>query len=165
MPNWHSFCCVKNHWWALLWSIKSLKKLRSEEEEEMKSLSHVRLIVTPWTVAYQAPPSMGFSRQEHRSGLPFPSPGDLPNSGIEPGSPTFQADALTSEPPGKPPKILNFWKSLRICKLIPSVSWPKTLSFKFDYFKTISLKFDYYVLAYSLHYFIESLHSFENVNW
>ena len=52
---------------------------------------------TSWTVAYQAPPSMGFSRQECWSGLPFPSPGDLPN----PGSPTLQADALTSAPPGK----------------------------------------------------------------
>ena len=50
----------------------------------------------------QAPPSMGFSRQEYWSGLPFPSPGDLPNPGIEPGSPTLEADALTSEPPGKP---------------------------------------------------------------
>ena len=45
---------------------------------------------------------MGFSRQEYWSGLPFPSPGDLPDLGIEPGSPTLQADALTSEPPGKP---------------------------------------------------------------
>ena len=53
----------------------------------------------PWTVAYQAPPSMGFSRQECWSGLPFPSPGDLPNPGIEPGSPALQADALPSEPP------------------------------------------------------------------
>ena len=53
-------------------------------------------------VAYQAPPSMGFSRQEYWSGLPFPSPGDLPDPGIEPGSPAFQADALPSEPPGKP---------------------------------------------------------------
>ena len=51
---------------------------------KVKSLSHVRLFVTPWTVAYQAPPSMGFSRQEYRSGLPFPSPGDLPAPGIEP---------------------------------------------------------------------------------
>ena len=68
----------------------------------MKSLSHVRLFVTPWTVAYQAPPSMGFSRQDYWSGLPFPSSGDLPDPGIEPGSPAFQADALTSEPPGKP---------------------------------------------------------------
>ena len=49
--------------------------------------------------AYQAPPSMGFSRQEYWSGLPFPSPGDLPDPGIEPRSPTLQADALPSEPP------------------------------------------------------------------
>ena len=56
----------------------------------------------PWTVAHQAPPSMGFSRQEYWSGLPFPSPGDLPDPGIEPRSPTLQADALTSAPPGKP---------------------------------------------------------------
>ena len=64
----------------------------------VKLLSRVRLFVTPWTVAHQAPPSMGFSRQEYWSGLPFPSPGDLPNSGIEPRSPSMQADTLTSEP-------------------------------------------------------------------
>ena len=67
----------------------------------MKSLSHVQLFVTPWTVAYKAPPSMEFSRQEYWSGLPFPSPGDLPDSGIEPKSPTLQADVLPSEPPSK----------------------------------------------------------------
>ena len=67
---------------------------------KVKSLSRVRLFATPRTVAYQAPPSMGFSRQEYWSGLPFPSPGDLPNPGIKPRSPAFQADALTSEPPG-----------------------------------------------------------------
>ena len=67
-----------------------------------KSLSCVRLFATPWTVAHQAPPSMGFSRQEYWSGLPFSSPGDLPDPGIEPRSPAIQADALTSEPPGKP---------------------------------------------------------------
>ena len=60
---------------------------------KLKSLSRVQLFVTPWTVAHQAPPSMGFSRQEYWSGLPFPSPGDLPNSGIEPRSPALQADA------------------------------------------------------------------------
>ena len=65
------------------------------------SLSHVQFFATPWTVAYQAPSSMGFSRQECWSGLPFPSPGDLPDPGIEPGSATLQADALPSEPPGK----------------------------------------------------------------
>ena len=53
----------------------------------------------PWTIAHQAPQSMEFSRQEYWSGLPFPSPGDLPNPGIEPGSPALQADALPSEPP------------------------------------------------------------------
>ena len=67
-----------------------------------ESLSRARLSATPWTVAYQAPPSMGFSRQEYWGGLPFPSPGDLPDPGIEPWSPSFQADALTSKPPGKP---------------------------------------------------------------
>ena len=67
----------------------------------VKSLSRVQLFVTPWTVAHQAPPSMGFSRQEYWSGLPFPSPGGLPDPGIEPGSPTLQADASPSEPPGK----------------------------------------------------------------
>ena len=56
---------------------------------EVNSVSHVRLFVTLWTVAYQASPSMGFSRQEYWSGLPFPSPGDLPNPGIEPGSPAL----------------------------------------------------------------------------
>ena len=68
----------------------------------MKLLSHVQLFATPCTVALQAPPSMGFSRQEYWSGLPFPSPGDLPNPGIKPRSPALQADTLTSEPPGKP---------------------------------------------------------------
>ena len=76
--------------------------INSKKEKKVKSLSRVQLFMTPWTVAYQAPPSMEFSRQEYWSGLPFPSPGDLPNPGIEPRSPAFQADALTFEPPGKP---------------------------------------------------------------
>ena len=67
----------------------------------MKSLSRVQLFATPWTIVYQAPLSVGFSRQAYWSGLPFPSPGDLPDPGIEHGSPALQADALTSEPPGK----------------------------------------------------------------
>ena len=66
-------------------------------------LSRVGLFATPWTVARQTPPSMGFSRQEYWSGLPFPSPGDLPNPGIQPGSPVSQADSLLSEPPGRLP--------------------------------------------------------------
>ena len=67
---------------------------------KVKSLSRVRLFATLWTVAYQAPQSMEFFRQEYWSGLPFPSPEDLPNPGIEPGSPALQADTLPSEPPG-----------------------------------------------------------------
>ena len=67
----------------------------------MKSLSHVQIFATPWTVAYQAPLSMGFSRQEYWSGLPLPSPGDLSDSRIEPGSPALQADTLPSKPRGK----------------------------------------------------------------
>jgi len=66
---------------------------------KVKLLSRVRLFVTPWTVVYQASLSMGFSRQEYWSGLPFPSPGDLPDPGMEPGSPVLEADVLTSEPP------------------------------------------------------------------
>ena len=69
---------------------------------KVKSLSPVRFFATPCTVAYQALLSMEFSRQEYWSGMPFPSPGDLPNPGIEPGSPALQADAIPSEPPGKP---------------------------------------------------------------
>ena len=65
-------------------------------------LSHVRLSVTPWAIAYQAPPSMEFSRQEYWSGVPFPSPGDLPDPGIEAGCPASQADALPSELTEKP---------------------------------------------------------------
>ena len=70
----------------------------------MNSLSRVLPFATPWTVAYQACPSMEFSRQEYWSGLPFSSPGDLPDPGIEPRSPALQADALLSEPPGKFPR-------------------------------------------------------------
>ena len=70
----------------------------------MKSLNCVWLFATPWTVAHQAPRFLGFSSHKYWSGLPFPSPGNLPDPGIEPGSPTLQADALPSEPPGKPRK-------------------------------------------------------------
>ena len=69
---------------------------------KVTSLSCVLLFSTPWTAAYQDPLSMGFSRQEYWCGLPLPSPGDLPDPGIEPGSLTLQADTLPSESPGKP---------------------------------------------------------------
>ena len=80
------------------------------------SLSHVwlfvQLFVTPWTVAHQVSLSVGYPRQEYWSGLPFPPPGDLPNSGIEPGSLTLQVDSLPSELPGKPSQGWFCWAEL-----------------------------------------------------
>ena len=74
--------------------------MKSESESEVAQSCPT--LCNPWTVAYLAPLSTGFPRQEYRSGLPFPSSEDLPDPGIEPGSLAFQADSLTSEPPGKP---------------------------------------------------------------
>ena len=76
-------------------------KVKSESEVAQSCLT----LVTPWTVAYQAPLSMGFTRQEYWSGLPFPPPGDLPDPRIEstsPESPALQAGSLPAEPSGKP---------------------------------------------------------------
>ena len=74
---------------------------------ENESLSHVRLFATPWTVAHKASLSMEFSRQEYWSGYSFPSPGDLPDPGIEPESLALQADSLPSEPTGKPRNLFK----------------------------------------------------------
>ena len=73
-------------------------EIHEERRKKVKSFSRVRLFETPWTEAHQAPLSMEFSRQEYWNGLPFASPGDLPDPRIEPGSPTVQADILLSEP-------------------------------------------------------------------
>ena len=80
----------------------------------LNRFSHVRLFVTPWTVAHEASLSMEFSRQEYWSGLPFPSPGDLPDPGIEHRSLALQTDSLPSEQPGKPvcPKKKAFLRKL-----------------------------------------------------
>ena len=95
------------------WPVHS-KIIHVSKKVKVKSLSCVRLFATPWTVAHKAPPSMGFSRQEYWSGLPFPFPGDLPNPGIEPRSSSLQADALTSEPPGRPTP----WEALLVVKYL-----------------------------------------------
>ena len=89
---------------AMIWMFVSPQNLHAEilTSKREKSLSYVWLFVTPWTVADQAPSSMGFSRLEYWRGLPFPSPGDLPNLGIEPRCPTLHADSLPFKPPGKP---------------------------------------------------------------
>ena len=84
-----------------------------------QSLSHVRLVVIPWTVARQAPLSMGFPRQEYRSGLPFPPPGDLPHPGIKPASPAspaLQVGSLPLTPPGKHEEITLQSKILKMEK-------------------------------------------------
>ena len=88
-----------------------------------QSLSHIQLFVTPWTVAHQAPLSMGFPRQEYWSGLPFPTRGHLPDPGIEPGSSARAGRFLTTAPPGKPLTltqktvllILSFQLNKHIC--------------------------------------------------
>ena len=91
------------------------ERLNQEYESEVNMLvtHHVRLFAMAGTVACQAPLSMEFSRQEYWSGLPFPSPGDLPDARTEPGSPTQQADSLLSEPPGKPLTSITEPKSMR----------------------------------------------------
>ena len=76
----------------------------------VKWLSHVWLFAAPWTVACQAPPSIGFSRQEYWCGLHFLLQGDRPDPGIEPRSPALQTDSFPSEPPGKPLLMISpFW--------------------------------------------------------
>ena len=93
-------------------------------------LSHIQLFVAPWTVARQAPLSMGFSRQVYWSGQPLPSPGDLPDPGIESGSPASQADSLPSEPPRE---VLRNTRLVKISKELPSVQYVFT---KLIYLKT-----------------------------
>ena len=77
--------------------------------QKLIKIMNVGLFVTLWTVACQGSLSMEFSRQEYWSGLPFPSPGDLSDSGIKPVSPALQADSLPSEPLGKPPIFPLYW--------------------------------------------------------
>ena len=100
------FFLVQVWLWEMLWSFFLDQPLAGHrqlyESEKWKVAQLCPTLVTLWTVAYQASLSMGFSWQEYWSGLPFPSPGDLPNPGIEPRSPALQTDVLPSEPPGKP---------------------------------------------------------------
>jgi len=93
-------------------------------------LSCVKFFATPWDVAHQATLSIGFSRQEHWSGLLFPSPVDLHDPGVKPGSPTLQADSLPSEPPGKPPNklaVLQTYATISLKRVEGNVLTPATL--------------------------------------
>ena len=98
--------CVRGRWEEIG------REMAFGEKVKVKLLSCVQLFATPWTVAYQAPQSMEFSRQKYWSELPFPSPGDIPNPGLEHGSAALQADTLPSEP-----HITN-------TSYCGSVSWP-----------------------------------------
>ena len=93
-PDWWERCCFSP--WDMVISFFTVL---------CSSAQSCRLFVTPWTVAHQAPLSVGFSRQECWSGLPCPPPGNLPNPEIEPRSPALRVDSLPSEPPGTP-----WWK-------------------------------------------------------
>ena len=104
------------HDWVTSFSLKLVRLTRGqvsialhcpEDFSSVQLLRRVQFFVATWTVAHEAPPSMEFSRQEYWSGLPCPSPGDLPGPGIEPGSPTLWADTLPSEPPGKSRKLCD----------------------------------------------------------
>ena len=113
-------------------------------------LSRVWLFATPWAIVCQAPLSMEFSRQEYWSGQPSPSPGDLPNPGIEPGSPALQADPLRSEPPGKPQLVHNipllpFLMSLGSVFFIPDIG-----SYVFFFFSLLWLEIYFLLLALGL---------------
>ena len=104
------FPAVGSNPYLLKWQVDSFTThTHTHTCVKVKSLSCVQFIATPWTVAYQAPPSMGFSRQEYWSGLAFPSPEDLPDLGIEPRSPALWVDALLYEPPGKFPLLNIKW--------------------------------------------------------
>ena len=114
---------------------------------KVKSLSRVWLFATPWTVPHQASLSMRFSRQEYWNGLPFPSRGDLLDPGIEPRSPALEADALTSEPPGK--QLPNqYMVTLKII-----VDYIKVLERMFSVTKlylTLCISMDWSVLGFSV---------------
>ena len=102
------FAVVRSDWYCMLSMVKYLDTVLEEV-----SLSRVRLFATPWKVAYQPLLSIGFSRQAYWSGLPFPSPGDLPNPGIEPWSPALHTDALPLSHQGSPDTVLEADKSKR----------------------------------------------------
>ena len=93
--------------WRIPWT-EEPSRLQSIQFSSVQSLSHVLLFGIPWTVAYQAPQSVEFSRQEYWSGLPFPSPGDPPNPGMEPSSPVLAGGFFTTEPQGNPTIIMPF---------------------------------------------------------
>ena len=116
-----------------------------------QSLSLVELFVTPWTVAHQAPPSMGFSMQEYWNGLPFPSPGDLPNPEIEPASPELLAgDFFTFEPVGSPHENFRYKYN------VPVLDFPN-FSMLFIFFLTFNRELHSFVMTSVTLFYYQSL--------
>ena len=124
-------------WYFVIFMLYLLAlQMQQWKKVKVKSLSHVQLFATPWTVALQAPPSMGFSREGYWSGLPFPSPRDLSDPGIERGSSSLQADSLPAEPPRKPMFFLisekctlkktGFGGKVGVERASPNLLWLKT---------------------------------------
>ena len=110
--SWFNIACPLVVFW-----LKCKAYITHSLKVKVKSLSYVPLFATPWTVTYEAPPSMEFSGQECWNGLPFPSPGDLPDTGIEPGSPVLQADIwATREAPGQYAATLMCWLLTGLCE-------------------------------------------------
>ena len=101
-----------------------MKVWAKESESESEVTQSCPTLCDPWTVAHQASPAVGFSRQEYWSVLPFPSPGHLPNLGIEPRSPTLQADALTSASPEAKERVLQRYEKARcVWEITTSLGW------------------------------------------
>ena len=114
--------CVKH--WTIVKKLKESIVNNNYAVLVLMLLSRVQLFATPWTVAHQAPLSMGFSRQEYWSGVPYPPPGDPPNPGMEARSSTLQADSLPSEPSRKPPKNnYNYYKLLTNIHILKEVDY------------------------------------------
>ena len=122
LPNTHNPCLPmrKTAGKPKLKDINSVKYLTTTPETELHPT-----LSTPWAVACQAPLSMEFSRQEYWSGLPFPSPGDLPNPGIEPRSPALQADSLPTELWGKPLKLSGSSKIGKVWETVTARRSPR----------------------------------------
>ena len=127
--QWFFFRCTYLTSLTNLWSLRQEMKCEGFPGSEwVRSLSCVRLFAIPWTVVYQASLSMGFSRQEYWSGFPLPFPEDLPDPGIEPRFSALQADALPSEPPGKPQSSAS-GKKKKNNKKKPACRWHKRHGF------------------------------------
>ena len=103
------------------WNWNGVSKKNVRLQRWWFSLQVVSNTAAPWTVLCTDPLSMGFPRQEYWSGLPFPSPGDLPDSGIEPGSSSLHWDSLPTEPAEKPLRLYHHYKNLEVTFPFPTV--------------------------------------------